>query len=119
MLISYADKYAISAKSDKNSQLICKRLLWCLLDQSDVKVSANDAYPIRKQKFETFFQTGNNARQTKIKKLIDRSQACILLGKGTGNISNYANRLTNFDRSAGYTEKEINDICATYLGEQK
>lgn len=119
MLISYADKYAISAKSDKNSQLICKRLLWCLLDQSDVKVSANDAYPIRKQKFETFFQTGNNARQTKIKKLIDRSQACILLGKGTGNISNYANRLTNFDRAAGYTEKEINDICATYLGEQK
>lgn len=119
MLISYADKYAISAKSDKNSQLICKRLLWCLLDQSDVKVSADDAYPIRKQKFETFFKTGNNARQAKIKKLIDRSQACVLLGRGSGNIRNYANRLTNFDNTAEYTEKEINDICAAYLEEQK
>lgn len=100
MLVSYQGKLAISAKASKNKQVAGMRFVYFAMGQQQCAVDKNTAFPISdvsfqnnaegsKSPFEEYFTI--NDSQKIVRKLIKKqSYPCILIGKGTGEITDFA-----------------------------
>lgn len=118
MLVSYEDKFAISAES-KNKQIACMRLLWaCLLEPSQTKNFPSDGttpFPILKSAFDDFFQY-NDKFECFHKQI---GQEVFLIGDGQAEIAAFDTGLRGYLRQKDVSKKNIKDFCAQYAAEQK
>lgn len=118
MLVSYEDKFAISAES-RNKQIACMRLLWaCLLEPSQTKNFPSDGttpFPILKSAFDDFFQY-NDKFECFHKQI---GQEVFLIGDGQAEIAAFDRGLHDYLTQKGWLKKNIEDFCAQYAAEQK
>lgn len=119
MLVSYADKFAISAESSRNRQIACMRLLWaCLLEPSQTMNFPSDGkmpFPILKSSFDDFFQY-NDKFECFHKQI---GQEVFLIGDGQAEIAAFDTGLRGYLRQKDVSKKNIKDFCAQYAAEQK
>lgn len=119
MLVSYADKFAISAESSRNRQIACMRFLWaCLLEPSQTKNFPSDGktpFPILKSAFDDFFQY-NDKFECFHKQI---GQEVFLIGDGQAEIAAFDTGLRGYLRQKDVSKKNIKDFCAQYAAEQK
>lgn len=119
MLVSYEDKFAISAESSRNRQIACMRLLWvCLLSPSQVKHHPADGdapFPILESEFNKFFEY--NPKFICFQKQI-RSPV-LLIGDGQAEIAAFDTKLRSHLEKKGPLKKNIDDFCAEYAAEEK
>lgn len=119
MLVSYEDKFAISAESSRNRQIACMRLLWvCLLSPSQVKHHPADGvapFPILKSEFDKFFEY--NPKFICFQKQI--GSPALLIGDGQAEIAAFDTGLRAYLSEKGILEKNIEDFCVKYATEEK
>lgn len=119
MLVSYEDKFAISAESSRNKQIACMRLLWaCLLSPSQVKNHPADGdapFPILKSEFNQFFKY--NPQFICFQKQI--GSPALLIGDGQAEIAAFDTGLCAYLGAKDISKKNINDFCAEYAAEEK
>lgn len=119
MLVSYEDKFAISAESSRNRQIACMRLLWvCLLSPSQVKNHPADGdapFPILKSEFYKFFEY--NKKFKCFQKQI--GSPVLLIGDGQAEIAAFDTGLCAYLGAKDISKKNINDFCAEYAAEEK
>ncbi len=121
MLVSYEDKFAISADSSRNKQIACMRLLWvCLLSPSQVKNHPADGdapFPILKSEFDKFFEY--NPKFICFQKQIQIGSPALLIGDGQAEIAAFDTGLCAYLGAKDISKKNINDFCAEYAAEEK
>jgi len=119
MLVSYEDKFAISADSSRNKQIACMRLLWvCLLSPSQVKNHPADGdapFPILESEFNKFFEY--NKKFKCFKNQI--GSPALLIGDGQAEIAAFDTGLRAYLSEKGILEKNIEDFCVKYVAEEK
>lgn len=103
MLVRYTGKLAISADSDKNTQLAAMRFVYFAMGQQYCVSNANTSYPISVGEFKTDSNgmTSNfgeyfaiNSNQDIVRTLIqEKSFPCVLIGKGFGDILQYSEEM--------------------------
>lgn len=119
MLVSYEDKFAISADSSRNKQIACMRLLWvCLLSPSQVKNHPADGtapFPILKSEFDKFFEYNKKFKcfQNQIGKEV------LLIGDGQAEIAAFDTELRAYLSNKGILGKNIEAFCVKYAAEEK
>lgn len=119
MLVSYEDKFAISAESSRNKQIACMRLLWvCLLKPSQMKnypSTADTPFPILRSVFDEFFTYNDKYKcfQNQIGKPV------FLIGDGQAEIMGFDTRLCSYLKEKGLLKKNISDFCTEYVAEEK
>lgn len=121
MLVSYEDKFAISAESSRNRQIACMRLLWvCLLSPSQVKHHPADGdapFPILKSEFNKFFEY--NPKFICFQEQIQIGSPALLIGDGQAEIAAFDAGLRAYLGAKDISKKNINDFCAEYAAEEK
>lgn len=103
MLVRYTGKLAISANSDKNTQLAAMRFVYFAMGQQYCVSDADTSFPISTEEFESGSDgvTSNfgeyfaiNSNQDVVRMLIqEKSYPCFLMGKGFGEIMEYASQI--------------------------
>lgn len=103
MLVRYTGKLAISADSDKNTQLAAMRFVYFAMGQQYCVSDADTSFPISTEEFESGSDgvTSNfgeyfaiNSNQDVVRMLIqEKSYPCFLMGKGFGEIMEYASQI--------------------------
>lgn len=121
MLVSYEDKFAISADSSRNKQIACMRLLWvCLLSPSQVKNHPADGdapFPILKSEFDKFFEY--NPEFICFQKQIQIGSPALLIGDGQAEIAAFDTGLRAYLSEKDISKKNIEDFCVEYAAEEK
>lgn len=121
MLVSYEDKFAISAESSRNKQIACMRLLWvCLLSPSQVKHHPADGdapFPILKSEFNKFFEY--NPKFICFQEQLQKGSPALLIGDGQAEIAAFDTKLRSHLEKKGPLKKNIDDFCAEYAAEEK
>lgn len=110
MLVTYEDKFAVSARSTRNKQIACMRLLLvCLLESSQTEnysAEGDTSFPILKSAFEEFFDY--NPEFMCFHDML--REKVLLIGDGQGEVTRFDADLCRVAESAGTKEICINDI---------
>lgn len=128
MLVEYGDKLAISAESSKNRQTAAMRFVYFAMEQQFCVANADTAYPISAAEFDleggktgsafaTFFES--NREQSAVRDLIqEKSYPCILIPRGSGEISSFAKYASGQNVMRDYSVGHIKKICNQYLNDK-
>lgn len=112
MLVTYEDKFAVSARSTRNKQIACMRfLLICLLESSQTEnysAEGDTSFPILKSAFDEFFKY--NPKFECFQNMVNKGEKVLLIGDGQGELARFDADLCRVADSAGTKEICINDI---------
>lgn len=118
MLVSYEDRYAISADSTENKQTACMRLLWIMLGEAaqsnNYVADGNTPFPINKRSFDKFFEY--NPKYEDFKSLVENRKNCILIGRSSADIEKFEKELSE---KSLLNKKVIQDYCSKYAAGNK
>ena len=113
MLVSYEDRYAISADSTKNKQTACMRLLWIMLGEAaqsnNYAADGSTPFPINRDAFNEFFRY--NEKYKGFRSLVENRKACILIGRSSADIEYFEKGLSG---KGSLNTKVIQDYCSEY-----
>jgi hypothetical protein len=120
MLVTFSERYAISAESSNDQQLACMRLLWVMLSQmgQEKKTAPGEtSYPILKTEFNEFGEY--NANYKTFPELVNQQYPCVLLGRETGQSSKFVSGLESVPVKDSYVTmlQEYCDSCVDGQGE--
>lgn len=94
MLVSYGDKYAISADSTENRQIACMRLIWIMLGEAaqaeNYAADGTTLFPINSASFDEFFTY--NSQYECFRNMVRNNNPCILVGKGSVDIGSFSKK---------------------------
>lgn len=95
MLVTHSGKLAISAEASENQQIAAMRFVYFALEQQHSNSAQDTAYPLslaegtEDNSFLSFFEV--NPEHAAVRDLIQKkSYPCMLIGRGTGNIHQFA-----------------------------
>lgn len=118
MLVSYEERYAISADSSENKQTACMRLLWIMLGEAaqsnNYVADGSTPFPINKNSFYKFFEY--NPKYEDFKSLVENRKNCILIGRGSADIEKFEKEL---QEKSPLNKKVIQDYCSRYAAGDK
>lgn len=118
MLVSYEDRYAISADSTENKQTACMRLLWIMLGEAaqsnNYAADGSTPFPINKNSFNKFFEY--NPEYKDFKSLVENRKNCVLIGRGSADIEKFEKGLSE---KSLLNKKVIQDYCSKYAAGDK
>lgn len=113
MLVSYEDRYAISADSTKSKQTACMRLLWIMLGEAaqsnNYAADGSTPFPINRDAFHEFFRY--NEKYKGFRSLVENRKACILIGRSSADIEYFEKGLSG---KGSLNKKVIQDYCSGY-----
>lgn len=118
MLVSYEDKFAISADSSRNKQIACMRLLWiCLLESSQTEnysSTGKTPFPILKKAFHGFFEYNDRFRC--FEDMVGTS--ALLIGSGQAEIASFDAGLRSLGSGDLTKENQVHEYCAAYAAQR-
>lgn len=119
MLVVFSERFAITGESTEDEQTACMRLLWVMLTQNgqDKKASSTGAmtYPMLKTCFADF--ENYNRKFGNFVTLVQNKNQCVLVGKTTGAIKEFAGGLTEVIAQEGteLTDTVLQNYCEEYI----
>lgn len=125
MLVTHSGKLAISAEASENKQVAAMRLVYFALEQQHSNSIQDTTYPLslvegtESNSFLSFFEV--NSAHTVVKDLIQKkSYPCMLIGRGTGNIHQFATRVWEKTQKQETINKDtLETYCKEYQKLQK
>lgn len=119
MLAMHTGKLAVSAGSSKNKQVAGMRLVYFALEQQHSNSNHDTTYPMsiteteQGDSFTSFFEV--NPSQEVVQNLIQQwSYPCVLIGRGSGNIYDFAAGLSSGNIRAAEDEAVLQSYCEEY-----
>lgn len=118
ILLSYEDRYAISADSKKNKQTACMRLLWIMLGEAaqsnNYVADGSTPFPINRSAFLKFFDY--NPKYKCLQSLIkSKNPDCILIGRASADIEGFERGMA---KKKPLNKKQIQDYCSQYAAQR-
>lgn len=119
ILLSYEDRYAISADSTKNQQTACMRLLWIMLGEAaqsnNYVADGSTPFPINSSAFAKFFDY--NPKYKCLQNLIkSKNPDCVLIGRASADIESFERGMAKKEL---LNKKQIEDYCSQYAARKK